>query len=431
MFARTVDDRPVDKPANRVTARFAVLALRDLRFVFASTLVSDLGDGIISVALAFAVLDLTGSVTDLGIIVAARFVAQVLVMIVAGVVADRLSRRTVMVAADLVRFAGQLTIGLLLISGHATVLELALSQVLIGAGGSFFIPASSGLLQTVAGDHVQEANALNVIASSGSSMLGPALGGLLVVGVGADWALIFDGASYLISALLLAGMSGAAAMAVQRKAEPSTFLADLRGGFSQISSRRWLWSSIVVMTLANLFGAAFPVLAPLICRQHYGGAPAYASLSVCFAVGMLIGGSALLRFKPKHPLRAAFLAGAPALVSGVLLALHAPIYVVGLFQVTAGAGATACNAMWWTTMQQNVPREAMSRVISYEYASTLSIVPVGAALAGPLAHAIGVSPALAICCGAAVAINFTALAVRDIRTLETRPAQPAAPLASA
>lgn len=149
----------------RAASRFAVLRVRDLRYVFASTLASDLGDGAVTVALAFAVLDLTGSVTDLGLIVAARLVAQILAMPIGGVVADRMSRRTVMMGADLARFAGQLTIGVLLISGRGTVLELAVSQVLVGVGGAFFIPASTGLLQTVAGEHIQEANALNVIAS--------------------------------------------------------------------------------------------------------------------------------------------------------------------------------------------------------------------------------------------------------------------------
>jgi MFS family permease len=393
---------------------------RDLRYVFASTLVSDLGDGVITVALAFAVLDLTGSVTDLGLIMAARLVTQVVVMLVGGVVADRMSRRTVMVAADLVRFGGQAAIGALLIAGHATVLELALSQVLIGAGGSFFIPASSGLLQTVAGEHIQEANALKVIASLGSSMLGPALGGALVVAIGAKWALVFDGASYLASALLLARLGHAASAAIQREATDSTFLADLRGGFGEVRSRRWLWSTIIGMAIANLFYAAFPVLAPVICRQHYGGAPAYSALWVCFAVGMLLGGSSLLRFKPRYPLRAGLTFGAPALAAGVALGLHAPIYIVGLLQITAGAGATASNALWWTAMQQNVPPAAMSRVISYEYASTLSIVPVGAALAGPFAHAIGVSPALVLCSAAAVAVNLIVLLVPDIRHLEAK-----------
>jgi len=273
---------------------FVVLRLHDLRCVFASTLASNLGDGVVGVALAFAVLDLTGSVTDLGVIIAARVISQVLVMAIGGTVADRVSRRTVMVGADLVRFSGQVTIGVLLLTGHATVLELAVSQVLIGAGGSFFIPASSGLLQTVAGEHVQQANALNVMAGSGASMLGPALGGLLVAVIGANWALIFDGGSYLVSALMLVRLSQEAAAAVQRKAERSTFLEDLRGGFSEVSSRPWLWSLIISMMSANFFAAASPVLAPLICKQHYGGATAYASMSVCFGVGMLIGGSALL-----------------------------------------------------------------------------------------------------------------------------------------
>jgi MFS family permease len=407
---------------NRVTSRFAVLAMRDLRYVFASTLVSDLGDGIVGVALAFAVLDLTGSVTDLGIIIAARILAQVLVMPIGGVIADRLSRRTVMVGADLVRFGGQVAIGVLLLSGHATVFELVVSQVLIGAGGSFFIPASTGLLQTVAGDHVQEANALNVMASSGSSMIGPAIGGVLVVAIGANWALLVDGSSYLFSALLLVRMSQAATAAIARAAEPSTFIADLRDGFGEIASRRWLWSSIISMTFANLFAASYPVLAPVICRQHYGGAPAYASMSVSFAVGMLIGGAALLRFKPKFPLRAGLLVGGPYMAAGILLGLHAPIYLVDLLQVTAGAGITASNAMWWTAMQRNVPREAMSRVISYEYATTLSIVPVGAALAGPLSHAIGISAALIACSIATIVIKSLTLLVRDIRMLPGGPA---------
>jgi MFS family permease len=414
-------------------AGLGALGLRDLRYVFASTLVSDLGDGIVSVALAFAVLDLTGSVTDLGVIIASRFVAQVVVMLIGGVVADRMSRRTVMVAADLARFGGQVAIGALLISGHATVFELAVSQVLIGAGSSFFIPASTGLLQSVAGDHIQQANALNVMASSGSSMLGPALGGLLVVVIGANWALVFDGASYLASALLLTRMSAEAAAAVQREAEPSTFLSDLRGGFGEVARRRWLWSSILSMMCANFFAAASPVLAPVICRQHYGGAPAYASMSVCFAVGMLIGGSALLRFKPKFPLRAGLLVGAPYMAYGILLGLHAPIEIVDLLEITAGAGITASNAMWWTTMQQNVPKQVMSRVISYEYASTLSIIPVGAALAGPLSHAIGISPTLIICSVATITIKSTTLLVRPIRTLQSKPApdnpQPAVELA--
>src|SRR5579875_2261438 len=121
-------------PLRRAASRFEVLRLSDLRLVFGATLASNLGDGIVSVALAFAVLDLTGSATDLGIVLAARTVAQVSVMLIGGVLADRMSRRSVMIAADLARFGSQTAIGVLLATHRATVAELAVSQVLLGIG---------------------------------------------------------------------------------------------------------------------------------------------------------------------------------------------------------------------------------------------------------------------------------------------------------
>src|SRR5579875_1238091 len=152
--------------AARITQRFAALRLRDLRYVFGATFVSGLGDGIVSVALAFAVLNLTHSATDLGIVMAARLIASITVTFVGGVVADRVSRRGVMIAADLVRLVSQVAIGVLLISRQATLLEIVLSQIVLGAGTSFFWPASSGLVQAVSGQYAQEANALKTIASS-------------------------------------------------------------------------------------------------------------------------------------------------------------------------------------------------------------------------------------------------------------------------
>jgi MFS family permease len=401
----------------RVTQRFAALRLRDLRYVFGSTFVSGLGDGIVSVALAFAVLDRTHSPTDLGIVMAAKLIASITVTFVGGVVADRVSRRLVMIAADLVRLASQVTIGVLLISGDATLLEIVISQVVLGAATSFFWPASSGLVQSVSGEHVQEANALKVMASSGSGLLGPAIGGALVVGIGAPWAMVCDGASYLLSALLLAGVSVSALVALERDREPSSFLSEMRAGLSEVTSRRWLSTEIVVMCVGNVLAGSFAVLAPLICKQHYGGAAAYAALWVVFAGGMLIGGATLLSFKPRYPLRAGVLAYLPAMLPGVALGLHLPIYVVDVLQFAAGAGMTMSNTFLWTAMQEQIPPEAMSRVSSFEYGGSLSVMPIGLALAGPLAAAIGPGPALIACCGAAVLVNPLMLLVRDVRNL--------------
>jgi MFS family permease len=410
--------------AARVGSRFAVLRLRDLRLVFGATLVSGLGDGIVNVALAFAVLDLTHSATDLGLVFAAKMIASVTVTLVGGVVADRVSRRGVMIVADLVRLVGQTTIGVLLLAGNATVLEIVVSQVLVGAATSFFWPASSGLVQAVSGEHAQEANALKVIASSGSGLLGPAIGGALVVGVGASWALICDGGSYLLSALLLARVSVSALVALERRS--SSFLAELRGGLHEVTSRRWLSTEIVTMCVGNILSASFPVLAPLICKQHYGGAASYAAIWVVFAAGMLVGGATLLSFKPRYPLRAGVIAYLPAMIPGVALGLHAPIYVVYLFQFIAGIGMTMSNTFLWTAMQEQIPPAAMSRVSSFEYGGSLSVMPIGFALAGPLAAAIGPGPALVACCGLAVLINPLMLLVRDVRNLTRVAARPAA-----
>ncbi len=403
--------------AGRLSGRFAALRVRNLRYVFGSTFVSGLGDGIVGVALAFAVLNLTHSATDLGLVLAARLIASITVTFVGGVVADRVSRRLVMIVADLVRLVSQGIIGVLLITGHATLGEIVISQVVLGAATSFFWPASSGLVQAVSGDYVQEANAFRTIAGSGSGLLGPAIGGALVVGIGAPWAMACDGASYLLSALLLAGVSVSALVAFERDKKQSNFLAEMRGGLREVTSRRWLSTEIVYMCLGNVLAASFPVLAPLICRQHYGGAAAYASLGVVFAAGMLVGGATMLSFKPRHPLRAGVLAYTPAMLPGVALGLHAPIYVVGVLQFVSGVGMTMSNTFLWTALQEQIPPEAMSRVSSFEYGGSLSVTPIGYALAGPLAVAIGPGPALIVMCGTAVLLNPLVLLVREVRNL--------------
>jgi MFS family permease len=171
-----------------------VLRLRDFRLVFGASVASLLGDGVVPVALAFAVLDLTGSATDLGIVLAARVVALISALLA------------------------------LLLSGHATVAELAASQVLLGAASGFFNPASSGLVPLVAGEHLQQANTLKGIAMAGGNIAGPAIAGALVVGTGPGAALLIDAASYGISALLLVRV----ARVTQPHAPRHPFAAELR-----------------------------------------------------------------------------------------------------------------------------------------------------------------------------------------------------------
>ncbi len=393
--------------------------------MFSASAISDLGDGVVTVAVTFAVLDLTHSATDIGIVLACRTIALLASLLIGGVVSDRVSRRQVMMTADLIRFGSQGLIGVLVITGHAAVWELAASQAVIGAASGFFNPASTALLPAVAGDSITEANALNGMVSSFGGIVGPAIGGALVVGVGAGSALLVDAASYGASALLLWGVRSRAAREPALAGDArGSFLADLQGGFTEVRSRTWLWATMIVMASTNMLAGSFLVLGPVIAKRHLGGPAAWAALSTAFAVGLLLGGTALFKIKPRRPMLVATFAGVPLFLPTLLIGIPAPLIVIIAFQVAAGAGAIVTNTMWWTVLQQNIPSEKLSRVTSYEWFGTLALMPIGFALAGPLGAAIGFGPTLSLCGGLSLAINLSLLGIRDVRTLENR-SQPA------
>jgi MFS family permease len=404
----------------RLPSSLEVLRIRDFRLVFGASLVSLLGDGVVPVALAFAVLDLTGSATDLGIVLAARTIALAASLLAGGVVADRVGRRVVMVCADLVRLGTQAAIAVLLVGGHATVAEIAVSQALLGAASGFFNPASSGLIPAVAGDRLQEANALRGMALAAGNIAGPAIAGVLVVVAGPGWALLIDAASYGASAALLVRVPrDRASSALGRR----HFLTDLRDGFHEVRSRTWVWATLAAFAFINAFGAAFPVLGALTAKQHFGGAGAWAAILVARAVGALIGGTTLLRLRPRRPLLVTTLAGMTSALPTILLAVPAPLAVIVVAAFVSGAGPMVFNTLWETTLQQHIPAEARSRVSAYDWLVSIALAPVGYALMGPLAAGIGVSAALYLCGGLDFALMASLLTVRDIRTLPPRPRQ--------
>src|SRR5947207_4416949 len=180
-----------------------VLRLRDFRLVFWAQLISTVGDFFVPVAIAFAVLDLTGSVSDLGFVLFARILGQVLLFLAGGVWADRFPRQHVMVASNVVRFFSQGLLGLLLVSGHAEIWMLVALQLVHGAATGLFRPAASGLTpQLVPPEQLQAANGLMYMTVSVGGIVGPAIGGVLVATVGAGWALLADGATFAIATVL-------------------------------------------------------------------------------------------------------------------------------------------------------------------------------------------------------------------------------------
>lgn len=401
----------------RLASDLDVLRLRDFRLVFGAAVASLLGDGMLPVALTFAVLDLTGSATDLGVVLAARTVALVGSLLVGGVVADRVSRRAVMIAADLVRLLAQGVAGALLVTGTATVAELAVSQALLGAATGFFNPASSGLIPLVAGRWLQQANSLRGMATAAGAIAGPAIAGALVVASSPGAALLIDAGTYGVSAVLLARVRSDV-----RGGAPQRFLTELRQGFAEVRARTWVWATIAAASVVNALGVAFPVLGALIAKRELGGAGAWALILAAQGVGALVAGTVLLRVAPRRPMLVATLIGLVPALPGLLLAVPVGLIWITVAALLAGVGGMVFNTLWETTLQRHIPAVARSRVSSYDWFGSLALQSLGYALIGPFAGAVGTSTALYLCGGLDILVVTMMLGVRDIRTLAPGPA---------
>jgi MFS family permease len=386
--------------------RLGALAERNFRLLFSSTTTSALGDGVATVALAFAVLHVSDSAVALGGVIAARQAAQAAVTLAAGVVADRLPRHVLLISVAAVQGSAQAATGALVLAGHAPVWSLVCLQVVYGLADGFVIPTSQGLIPaTISRGRLQQANALLGLSRNTTSVVGPAVGGVLVAVGSPGAALLVDAASFACAAALLARLRLPARAEV---VEPKSFLADLREGWGEFRRQTWLWTTIVFFGIGNFAFSAYFVLGPVVAKRELGGAPAWAALMTAFGVGSVLGGIGALRFRPRRPLLASCVAAWPLVLQPVGIALVLPVPALAGIAAFAGIGLGVHLPLWFTVFQQQVPEESLSRVSSYDAFGSFVLGPLGAALAGPLAAAVGVRETLL---GAAAVMAVTELIV--------------------
>jgi MFS family permease len=394
----------------------APLREREFRLLFAGRTTSLVGSAIAPVALAFAVLDLTGSKTDLGLILACREVPLVIFLLVGGIWADRLPRNKVMMSANVVSAFAQGSAAALLITGNAEVWHLAALAALNGGASAFFFPASAGVVpQTVPAPILQQANALLSLALNSAMIGGAAAAGFLVAAFGPGWAIAVDAGTYLLGAGFVALMRVPAVA----PDEPSRFLSDLAVGWREFRSRTWLWVIVLQFSfLLMVTMGAFSVLGPVVADEELGGAKAWGLILTAQAAGLVVGGLLGLRFRPRRMLVAATL-GILAMPAP-LVALGFPLGVPAIAAVAfcAGVGIEIFGLLWHTTMQQEIPVEKLSRVYSYDALGSIGLVPVGYALAGPVAEVFGVRATLWGAAAIGAAVTVAVLLVRDVRALE-------------
>ncbi|MCF3178952.1 MFS transporter [Streptomyces polychromogenes] len=401
--------------------RLAALRLPAYRWFLTAQTCSSLGDFVVAPALAFAVLDLTGSAGDLGLVLAARTVPIILFMLLGGVIADRLPRHRVMLGADVVRMLGQGVMAGLVFGGQAAVWQLMALQAVHGTASAMFTPAVSRLVQEIVPESRRpSANALRSMSHSATMIAGPLLAALLVVTAGAGPAMVLDAVTFGVSALCLSRLrlprTGPAPAA-----GPGRLVGELREGWLEFRSRSWVWSIISVASLANMLYATFTVLGPGLSEQRFGGRGAWGVLLAAFGAGAVLGGAAALWLRPRRPLRAATLALSLFAAPPLALAAGSPgLPATAAAVLLGGVGLMLFNSLWETALQAEIPPGTLSRVSAYEWLGSYAAQPVGLTLAGTAAAHAGTRTTL-LCAGLAqLVIGFAPLALRDVRELRAR-----------
>ena len=399
-------------------AALSLLGERQFRLLFLGRTVSLFGSAFAPIAIAFAVLDLTGSASALGLVVAAGFVPQIVFILVGGIWADRLPRHHVMVASDVVAGAAQAAIAALVLTGVAEIWHLVVLQVIRGIAASFFFPASQGIVpQTVSPSRLQEANALLGLTRSSTQVLGTAAGGILVAAIGSGWALAFDAATYFLGAVFLLGLR----LAPNLTMPDQDFLRELREGWDSFRSRAWLWGIVVQFAFVNAaYVGAWAVLGPVVAEDELGGAATWGVILAAGAVGTIAGGLVALRFKPQRLLLAATLTIFPFALPLVLLSFPAPAIAIGIGAFVAGVGLPLFDVFWNTAMQEQIPPEQLSRMYSYDALGSIVFIPLGAAVAGPISTVVGVTETLVGASVVIVAATLLVLLIDEVRTLRRR-----------
>ena len=374
------------------------LKLRDFSLLWAGMTVSMLGDGIYFVAIAWQVLRLSNAPTALSAVGVAWTIPQVVFLLIGGVVSDRLERRTILLASDIVRGVAIGGLGLLSVSGNIELWHILVLVAVYGAGEAFFMPAFGAIVPDIVPQNLLvEANALDqFVRPVAFRLVGPALGGLLVAFWGPGEAFLIDAATFGLSAVFVL------LMRPQRRAAATphaSVLSEIAEGYAFVRSRTWLWGTLAAAAVAQLcFVGPLQVLLPLLVRDNIGGgAGAYGFILAIGGVGSILASITVSQQGlPRRQLTFMFLNWSVGTFVVSYYAIATEIWEAMLASLVIGATFTTGLIVWGTLMHRLVPAELLGRVSSFDWLVSTGLTPVSFALAGPIALMIGNEATLAL-----------------------------------
>jgi MFS family permease len=382
----------------------------------ASRFISNVGNGMSPIALAYGVLSIEGSTgKDLSLVMSARFFPMVAFMLFGGVFADRFKRNRIVGGSDVIGSVLVGTSAISLIIGFPSIWLLVIMGGLFGVLNALWWPAMSGVMpEILPKEKLQEGNAIVGLLTNIGYISGTLLGGVIVATFNAGWGLLVDAISFFIAGVIVWNLN----LPTKSKIESPGIIHDLKVGWREFISRSWVVTMVLAFAIINMaFESMLQVLGPLNFSDPENG-PRYWSLNLAgMTAGMMIGGVIVLKKKFKRPLFLSMILIAISTIWDFSLALHLPLILCITSAVFSGLTVEFFVVTWNTSLQTHIPEKSFSRVNAYDALGSYGIAPLGIVIAGPLATHFGVSTILVATGTLTFIAACASLTVKSVREL--------------
>lgn len=388
--------------------------------LISARLISNFGNGFMPIALSFGILALPeGSASDVSLVLGVQLAPTIAFMIFGGVAGDRFKRNRIVGGSDVIGSLFVFLSAASFIFGFTSIALLCFTGFIFGVLNAFWWPAFSGMLpEILPKEQLQKGNATVGVLNAFGYVAGSLVAGILVASFGAGWAILIDGISFLIAGILIWGIN-LPPISSGDSEKPPAMWRELREGWSEFISRKWVVVVVIAFSFVNLaYEATLGVLGPIATKEHNGGPKEWSWVIAAITLGMIVGGVLALRIHFSRPLLVSIF---PEIFVGVwIYMIGVPNQLVATLLVAFATGISIeiFYVAWSTSMQQHIPSESYSRVVSYDALGAYALAPIGLVIIGPIIEAIGVvqtSQLLAIITVLAVVTPVTFKEVRNLR----------------
>ena len=387
--------------------------------LISARLISNFGNGFMPIALSFGILALPGgSASDVSLVLGVQLAPTIAFMVFGGVAGDRFKRNQIVGGSDIIGCLFVFLSAASFIFGFTTIALLCFTGFFFGVLNAFWWPAFSGMLpEILPKEQLQKGNAVNGLLSNFGYVAGSLVAGILVATFGAGWAILIDGISFLIAGILVWTIN-LNPITAEGNDKPPAMWRELREGWQEFISRKWVVVVVIAFSFINLaYEATLGVLGPIATKEHNGGPKEWSWVIAAITLGMIVGGVLALKIHMSRPLLVGIL---PEVFVGFwIFIIGVPNQLVAtlLLAFATGISIEIFYVAWSTSMQQHIPSESYSRVISYDALGSYALAPIGLVVIGPIIEAIGVAQTSRLLAIMTVIAVITPLAFREVRNL--------------